>query len=187
MWLDPRAPNSGRNNFEDSFIRFCERDRLPCQMDDEGCQVSQPTSLSCPCRRQISHQPLAWILVLLTFSFEINATNWEALTVLSDKYQIPSLHKDIRVHLPQSYINLNFLPEVADRESFTMKQVLEKHPCSLENWFFAARHGFLELERYQRNDVATWNLIQFVLTQRDGLGFLLNQRISSRCFGGAEL
>jgi len=55
---------------------------------------------------------------------------------------------------------------------------VDKRPCSFEGWIFAARHGLLGLEKYQRDNVENRNLILYILKEEDGLKLMLDQGVS---------
>lgn len=92
-------------------------------------------------------------------SFEINDKTWKNLTILSDKYEIGALHKDICVSPSQNLLMT---------ENYTIKKIWGQCPCTFEEWRFAARHNLDAFENYQRTTDSTWEIIKFILGSYEG-------------------
>jgi hypothetical protein len=87
------------------------------------------------------------------------------MTILSDKYQIPALYRDICV---ESFLSSS------DPKNFAAKRALEKCPRDFNRWKFAARYRLLKLEQYQREEATNWEIIKHILKRDDGLSILLH-------------
>jgi hypothetical protein len=91
------------------------------------------------------------------------------LTILSDKYFIESLHKDIRVW---------GLGIILTSQSYTLRLILRREPPSLELWKFAVHYSLGELAQYCESHRAVFKEILAILRDPSrGLQVLFNDGI----------
>jgi hypothetical protein len=96
----------------------------------------------------------------------IDDANYRSLAVLSDKYEIESLHMDVR--------------------NYAQRLTWNKAMASFDLWKFAARYALLELEHYCRSNKSVFQQLRGILVdERRGLKYLIqNYGISSTVLDG---
>jgi hypothetical protein len=97
--------------------------------------------------------------------------NMRDLAILSDKYIIEFLRRDIEVWGFR-------VQDHTDKQNYTLNCILEADPPTLELWEFAARYSFNQLEQYcRKNKQVSTEILTIIKNRTQGIEYLINRQL----------